>query len=111
MSVLGWQHPNQENCIMKLLRILCLTLLASSLAMGQTSGTTNGSADDNSSVASELKALREGINAQQKQIAEQQQQLSEQRQEIKPPRQQVCTVPQAAAPKSGEAGRTGVNTA
>jgi len=111
MSVLGWQHPNQENCIMKLLRILCLTLLASSLAMGQTSGTTNGSADDNSSVASELKALREAINAQQKQIAEQQQQLGEQRQEIKQLRQQVGTVPQAVAAKSGEAAATVVNTA
>jgi len=49
-------------------------LLASGLALGQTSAPAAGP-DDQNSVASELKALREAIAAQQKQIAEQQAQI------------------------------------
>jgi hypothetical protein len=53
---------------------MCFVVLASGLAMGQTTATNSGSAGTGS-VADELKALREAINQQQKQISQQQQQI------------------------------------
>ena len=54
---------------MKIIRTFCLLVLASGMALGQTSQPTS------SNVADDLKSLREAIAAQQKQIAEQQKQL------------------------------------
>jgi len=53
---------------------MCFVVLASGLALGQASTPSSGSAGS-TSVADELKALREAIGEQQKQIAQQQQQI------------------------------------
>ena len=57
---------------MRVLQKMCFVVLASGLALGQTSN--SGSAAPGS-VADELKALREAIGEQQKQIAQQQEQI------------------------------------
>jgi len=62
---------------MRFLRRIGFVVLASSMALAQ----TGGQAKD-SSVADDLKALREAVAAQQAQIAQQQQQMSEQQQQI-----------------------------
>ncbi len=59
---------------MRWLQKMSFLLLASGLALGQTSAPA-AAPDDAKSVASELKALREAIAAQQQQIAEQQEQI------------------------------------
>jgi len=59
---------------MKFLQKVGFLLLASGLALGQTSAPAAGP-DDQNSVASELKVLREAIATQQKQIADQQAQI------------------------------------
>jgi len=76
---------------MRLLKSLCFIVLASALVLGQNS--TSATSPDNSSVADELKKLREALAEQQKQLAQQQQ-------EIDKLRQQVATQPVAA--KSGD---------
>ena len=59
---------------MNFLRKMSFLLLASGLALGQTSAPAAGP-DDQNSVASELKALREAVAAQKQQIAQQQAQI------------------------------------
>jgi hypothetical protein len=59
---------------MRLLQRMSFLLLATGLALGQTSAPAAGP-DDSTTVASELKALRQAIAAQQQQIAEQQAQI------------------------------------
>ncbi len=59
---------------MRFLEKMCFVVLASGLALGQASTPSNGAAGS-TSVADELKALREAITEQQKQIAQQQQQI------------------------------------
>src|SRR6202171_5518762 len=59
---------------MRLLQRMSFLLLATGLALGQTSAPA-AAPDDANSVASELKALREALAAQQQQIAQQQAQI------------------------------------
>ncbi|MBZ5530077.1 MAG: hypothetical protein LAO20_01480 [Acidobacteriia bacterium] len=61
---------------MKVLRRLGFLVLASGMALAQSNPPSN------STVADELKALREAIAAQQKQIAQQQQDMAQQKQQI-----------------------------
>src|SRR5438270_3209783 len=75
---------------MRLLEKMCFVVLASGLALGQTTATNSGSAGSGS-VADELKALREAISEQQKQIAQQQQQITQQQQKIENLEQQLLT--------------------
>jgi hypothetical protein len=66
-----------------ILRRLSFLVLVSGMALAQ------ANPPGSSTVADELKALREAINAQQQQIALQQQQISEQRQQIVQQQQQI----------------------
>ncbi|HKF22810.1 MAG TPA: hypothetical protein VKE93_14665 [Candidatus Angelobacter sp.] len=66
-----------------ILRNLSFLVLASGMALAQANPPSN------SSVADELKAMRESIAAQQQQIAQQQQQITEQRQQIVQQQQQI----------------------
>src|SRR5262249_4159472 len=66
-----------------ILRRLSFLVLVSGVALAQ------ANPPGSSTVADELKALREAINAQQQQIALQQQQISEQRQQIVQQQQQI----------------------
>ena len=78
---------------MRLLEKMCFVVLASGLALGQTTATNSGSAGSGS-VADELKALREAISEQQKQIAQQQQQITQQQQNIAQQQQQIQSLEQ-----------------
>ena len=69
---------------MRLLQAASVFLLASGLAMGQT---TSPAADDPKSVAAEIKALREAMAAQQQQIAQQQQQIEKLQKQVAAPQQ------------------------
>jgi hypothetical protein len=60
---------------------MCFAVLASGLALGQATATNSGSAGS-TSVADELKALREAISEQQKQIAQQQQKIDNLEQQL-----------------------------
>ncbi|MBZ5521205.1 MAG: hypothetical protein LAP21_02995 [Acidobacteriia bacterium] len=66
---------------MKLLRPLVLVLLASGMMMAQSTTNTNPAPED-SSVASELKALRQALAEQQNRIARQEQELDRLRQQV-----------------------------
>ena len=68
---------------MRLLKRLSFFLLASGLALGQASTPDNGGAADTSSVANDLKALRESIAQHQKQIADQQERINALQQQLK----------------------------
>lgn len=59
---------------MRLLQRMCFVVLASGLALGQATANNSGSAES-TSVADELKALRDAISQQQQQISQQQQQI------------------------------------
>jgi hypothetical protein len=60
---------------MRILTTICLVLLAPGLILAQASAPKPDSNTDNSTVANELKALREALADQQKQIARQQQEI------------------------------------
>lgn len=60
---------------MKLLRALCLLLLAPSLVLAQAGSQNSVSSQNNSDVAAELKALREALVQTQKQMAAQQREI------------------------------------
>ena len=68
---------------MRILKTLCFFLLASGLALGQASTPNNGGSADTSSVADDLKALRESIAQHQKQIAAQQERINALQQQLK----------------------------
>ena len=84
---------------MRLLEKMCFVVLASGLALGQTTATNSGSARPGS-VAEELKALREAINDQQKQIAQQQQQITQQQQNIANQQQKIENLEQQLLEKT-----------
>jgi len=73
---------------MRFFQRMCFVVLASGLALGQTTATNSGSAGSGS-VAEELKALREALNDQQKQIAQQQQQITQQQNNIADQQQKI----------------------
>ena len=73
---------------MRVLPKLGFLVLAAGMALAQ-SGGDGGGQGQNSSVADELKALREAISQQQKQISDQQQQMSQQQQQIQNLQQQL----------------------
>src|SRR6267142_2962799 len=64
---------------MRLLHTICLVLLAPAVVLAQTNESEKV---PGSSVAGELKALREALSAQQKQITAQQQQIGQEQQQI-----------------------------
>ena len=78
---------------MRLLEKMCFLVLASGLALGQTTATNSGSAGSGS-VADELKALRQAINQQQQQIAQQQQQITQQQQNMADQQQKILKLEQ-----------------
>src|ERR1051326_6621428 len=84
---------------MRLLEKMCFVVLASGLALGQTTATNSGSARPGS-VAEELKALREAINDQQKQIAQQRQQITQQQQNIANQQQKIENLEQQLLEKT-----------
>ena len=67
---------------MKLLTILGLALLTSSMTLGQTTSPNASSSSDSSNITNELKSLRDAITEQQKQIAQQQQEIEKLRQQV-----------------------------
>src|SRR5437763_136485 len=67
---------------MKLLTILGLALLTSSMTLGQTASPNASSSSDSSNITNELKSLRDAITEQQKQIAQQQQEIEKLRQQV-----------------------------
>ncbi|HMF90134.1 MAG TPA: hypothetical protein VKL40_05785 [Candidatus Angelobacter sp.] len=74
-----------------ILRTMSFLVLASGMALAQ------ANAPGSSTVADELKAMRESLAAQQQQIAQQQQQISEQRQQIAQQQQQITDLRTAVA--------------
>src|SRR5947208_1616359 len=87
MAVLrhGWQsrcphkrreEEDKETSSMRLLKLMCCALLATSLSFGQTGGNTN------SNVTDEIQKLRDAVAEQQKQIAQQQQEIEKLRQQM-----------------------------
>lgn len=68
---------------MRILKRLSFFLLASGLALGQASTPDNSGPADASSVANDLKALRESIAQHQKQIAAQQERINALQQQLK----------------------------
>src|SRR5258708_2368588 len=76
VTLMGRETTNKQRrkAQMRFLEKMCFVVLASGLALGQASTPNSGSAGS-TSVADELKALREAIGEQQKQIAQQQQQI------------------------------------
>src|SRR6266849_1279442 len=69
---------NKERILMRMPKTLCFFLLATGLALGQASSPDSSSSTGTgaTSVADELKALRESIAQNQQQIAQQQQRLN-----------------------------------
>jgi len=89
---------------MRLLEKMCFVVLASGLALGQTTATNSGSAGSGS-VAEELKALREAINDQQKQITQQQQQITQQQNNIADQQQKIQNLEQQLLEKTSGSPR------
>ncbi|HET9280769.1 MAG TPA: hypothetical protein VFR24_02295, partial [Candidatus Angelobacter sp.] len=84
---------------MRVLPKLGFLVLAAGMALAQ-SGGDGGGQGQNSSVADELKALREAISEQQKQISQQQQQMSQQQQQMSQQQQQIQTLQQQLQEKT-----------
>src|ERR1051326_467073 len=77
---MGRQSKEQRRkSYMRWAQKMCFVVLASGLALGQSTTSSSGSTG---SVADELKALREAISEQQKQIAQQQQKIDNLEQQL-----------------------------
>jgi cell division protein FtsB len=71
------RRRGQGDSSMRLLKLTCCALLATSLSFGQTGGTNT-----NSNVTDEIQKLRDAVAEQQKQIAQQQQEIEKLRQQM-----------------------------
>lgn len=79
---------------MRIIKNLCIVMLASGLALAQSSTPSN------SNVAEDLKQLRDAIAQQQKQIADQQKLLTRQQQQMTQQQQQIETLQSALEAKA-----------
>jgi hypothetical protein len=80
---------------MRLLKTFCVTVLASSFMLAQTSTPNTGS--DASNIANEVKQLQDAIAAQQKAMAEQQEKIAAQQAELEKLKQQMASQPQTVS--------------
>src|SRR5580693_363752 len=80
---------------MKPLRTLCLVLLAPGLMWAQASAPQVGSSQNDTELATELKAMREALSQTQKQMSAQQQEIEALRQQL------GATQPAAASTQGG----------